>query len=184
MNAKLAPQTLTLGDDRTLVELAVAANEDLAEVPVDHGQDLVQNLRGSLGAGSVAGPIDGAERLIGFCQCSQKRMIGPLAIIGEVSPLLAFAIDFFNGRVQINGRDLLARSRHPAPHLFTGSVDHTLECLKVTLIKASEEIAGCGGIGNPAGFCHAMADVPSTTVYRGLKAFPMRESTDTRLFWA
>ncbi len=57
---KAGAVSLTLGDDSTLIELAVATNGDFPEMAADHGQDFVQRLRGSLGAGSIAGPIDGA----------------------------------------------------------------------------------------------------------------------------
>ena len=148
---KARPVALTLGDDGMLIELAVAADEDLVEVPADHGQDLVQNLGGALGAGSIAGPIDGAERLIGFGQRGQEWVIGPLTIVGEVSPLFALAIDLFDGGIQINSCDLSARPRDLAPDFLSRPVDYRLEVLKVILVKASEEVAGGGGIGNPAG---------------------------------
>ena len=84
-------------------------------------------------------------------QRGQKRMIRPLAVVGEVGPLLTVAVDLFDGGVQIDGPFLLARPRHAAPDLLARPIDDGLELLKVMRVEASEEVAGGGGIGDAAG---------------------------------
>ncbi len=78
-------------------------------------------------------------------------MIGPLAVVGEVGPLLAVAVDLLDGGVQIDGPLLFARPWHPTPDFLARSVDDGLELLKVMRVEASEEVTGGGGIGDAAG---------------------------------
>ena len=142
---------LTFGDDGVLMELAVAADIGLLEVPPDQGQHFVQDFGGAVSAGAVAGAIDGSQGFVGLRQGAQLGMVGPLSIVGEVGPLLAFPIDGLDGGIQVDGGHLPSRTRDLPPDLLPSAVDNGLEGGQMRFVEAAEEISGRGGIGDAAG---------------------------------
>jgi len=89
-----------------------------------------------------------------FLNCSMGRKRLPGRGRQRISQFVQGGIPVHHegeGRVQIYSCDPSARPRHLAPDFLARPVDHCLEVVKVILIKASEEVAVCGGIWNSAG---------------------------------
>jgi len=87
-DAVLVP-TVQLG---RLREIGVATEQDVAETrPAAQRGGAVEIGGGPLVAGTVAGAVGQEQHLLGVGQRYQQRVVTPLALVGDVNPLLALA---------------------------------------------------------------------------------------------
>ena len=75
-------------------------------------------------------------------------MIGPLAGVGEVGALFAFAIDFFEGQVHVDGGDSLTGVGHLSPDFFARVVNLLLERTEVQSVEPAKKINGRSSSGH------------------------------------